>query len=215
MEAVLNNIRKCAVIVAHPDDETLWSGGLILMNPQIQWEIITLCRKSDADRNPKFHTALNIFNAAGAMGDADDGPQQERLAVFDIENTIVSLLNHGRYDLIITHNVHGEYTRHRRHEEVSEAVVNLIGNGRLITEKLFMFAYEDGGGSYCPMPMKNADVKILLPDNIWRKKYEILNSVYGFDSNSWEAKITPKEEAFWCFDSMYGLSGSIRERGKR
>ena len=209
------NFKTCAVIVAHPDDETLWAGGLILMNPQIQWEVITLCRKSDADRNPKFHKALKIFNADGAMGDADDSLGQEPLEICDIENMIVSLLDKGRYDLIITHNINGEYTRHRRHEEVGEAVVNLIGNGRLMTEKLFMFAYEDGGKSYYPMPMKNADLKILLPENIWRKKYEIVNSVYGFDSDSWEARITPKEEAFWCFDSTSGLSGSIKERGKR
>ncbi len=26
---------KCAVIVAHPDDETLWAGGLMLMHPEI------------------------------------------------------------------------------------------------------------------------------------------------------------------------------------
>ena len=209
------NCKTCAVIVAHPDDEVLWAGGLILMNPQIQWEIVTLCRKSHADRNPKFYNALKIFNAAGAMGDMDDEPQQEPLGIFNVENTIISLLNHGRYDLIITHNAGGEYTRHRRHEEVGEAVVNLIGNDRLVTKKLFMFAYEDGGKSYYPRPMQSADWKILLPDDIWRKKYEIVNCVYGFDSNSWEAKITPKEEAFWCFDSMYGLSGLIKERGNR
>jgi LmbE family N-acetylglucosaminyl deacetylase len=26
---------ECAVIVAHPDDETLWAGGLMLMHPEI------------------------------------------------------------------------------------------------------------------------------------------------------------------------------------
>ena len=26
---------KCAVIVAHHDDETLWAGGLMLMHPEI------------------------------------------------------------------------------------------------------------------------------------------------------------------------------------
>ena len=27
----------CAVIVAHPDDETLWAGGIILMYPEANW----------------------------------------------------------------------------------------------------------------------------------------------------------------------------------
>ena len=52
---------KCVVIVAHPDDETLWAGGTILMNPENQWTIITLCRRDDPDRNPKFYAALKIL----------------------------------------------------------------------------------------------------------------------------------------------------------
>ena len=33
---------KCVVIVAHPDDETLWAGGTILMNPDNDWTKTTL-----------------------------------------------------------------------------------------------------------------------------------------------------------------------------
>ena len=29
-------VGKCAVIVAHPDDETLWAGGTMLMHPDCQ-----------------------------------------------------------------------------------------------------------------------------------------------------------------------------------
>jgi len=53
---------NAVVIVAHPDDETLWAGGTILMHPETQWTILTLCRMSDPDRSPKFNKAMrNIF----------------------------------------------------------------------------------------------------------------------------------------------------------
>ena len=41
---------NAVVIVAHPDDETLWAGGTILMHPETHWTILTLCRTSDPDR---------------------------------------------------------------------------------------------------------------------------------------------------------------------
>jgi LmbE family N-acetylglucosaminyl deacetylase len=46
--------KAVAVIVAHPDDETLWAGGTILSHPSWQWFIVCLCRGSDKDRAPKF-----------------------------------------------------------------------------------------------------------------------------------------------------------------
>ena len=50
--------RSAAVIVAHPDDETLWGGGVILSRPAWWWTIVTLCRGSDPDRAPKFARVL-------------------------------------------------------------------------------------------------------------------------------------------------------------
>jgi hypothetical protein len=38
---------NAAVIVAHPDDETLWAGGMILTHPGYNWFVASLCRKSD------------------------------------------------------------------------------------------------------------------------------------------------------------------------
>ncbi len=48
------NSKKVAIIVAHPDDETLWAGGTILSHPAWECFIICLCRGSDADRAPRF-----------------------------------------------------------------------------------------------------------------------------------------------------------------
>ena len=203
---------KCAVIVAHPDDETLWAGGVILMNPEKEWCVVTICRKSDVDRNPRFYKALEVLSATGGMGDMDDGSGQEPLECRDVESEILSLLPEMEYDLIITHSVRGEYTRHRRHEEVAEAVLRLLESKQIITGELWMFAYQDGGGKKKPEPIENADKLVVLPEDILKSKRNVIIDVYGFNEDSWEAKIVPKEESFWVFSSIAGIREWIKER---
>ncbi|KPK45309.1 MAG: hypothetical protein AMJ65_00195 [Phycisphaerae bacterium SG8_4] len=190
---------KCAVIVAHPDDETLWVGGTMLMHLDCQWTVVTLCRKSDADRAPKFFEALKRFGASGAMGDLDDEPDQIPLSSLEVQDCILELLSSKRFDLIFTHSIGGEYTRHLRHEEVGRAVLALRRGGRLHCERLFTFAYEDGGGEYLPTAVKDADLAIKLPQQIWQRKYDVITDIYGFAPGSFEARTTPREEAFLQF----------------
>lgn len=188
---------NCAVIVAHPDDETLWAGGTLLMHPDSRWTIVSLTRKSDPDRAPKFHKVMEQYHATGIMGDLDDGPEQKPLRTIDVEDAIMDLLPSHRYDLVLTHSLWGEYTRHRRHEEVAKAVMALRDSQRVSTGDLWMFAYEDGGGKYLPRPAVNCDVTIRLPRDVWQRKYEIITGAYGFAPDSFEAKTTPREETFW------------------
>ena len=188
---------RCAVIVAHPDDETLWVGGLILMHPEVSWTVVTICRKSDPDRAPRFFKALRKLNAAGCMADLDDGPEQTPLDNAEIQETVMLLLPSEKYDLIITHGQSGEYTRHLRHEETARAVLALCSNKRLRTDRLWTFAYEDGDRKYLPRAIEQADLLIKLTDEIWQEKYNIITNIYGFDEYSFEARTTPGIEAFW------------------
>jgi len=190
---------NCAVIVAHPDDETLWAGGTILMHSESKWTMVTLCRRSDPDRAPKFFEALNRLKATGVMGDLEDGLEQSPLASDEVQNTILALLPGEEFDLVITHGLRGEYTRHRRHEEVGKAVTALWESERVFAKELWRFAYEDSGGKYLPLAVQDADIRTKLPNKIWQKKYDIITEVYGFGADSFEAKTTPREEAFWRF----------------
>ncbi len=195
--------KTVAIIVAHPDDETLWAGGTILSNPSWQWFIVCLCRGSDNDRAPKFLKALQILGSEGIMGDLDDGPEQKPLDENEPEHTILKLLPHRHFDLIISHNPGGEYTRHIRHEETGKAVIKLWLSGRIFTNELRIFAYEDGNKEYYPRPIKNSSFYHRLAKRIWLKKYRIITEIYGFEKRSFEAETTPRAESFWQFTDSH------------
>lgn len=188
-----------AVIVAHPDDETLWAGGEILMQPNDSWFIASLCRKNDLDRAPKFKKVLAAYRAKGKMADLDDGPEQLPLASELVEETVLKILPERNYDLIITHSPFGEYTKHQRHEEVGKAVINLWKERKIVTNALWLFAYEDGNKTYYPRSIEDADFCKKLPLKIWLEKYRIITELYGFEKSGFEAKTTPEKEAFWQF----------------
>jgi LmbE family N-acetylglucosaminyl deacetylase len=191
--------RDAAVIVAHPDDETLWAGGTILSYPSWKWHIVTLCRASDPDRAPKFLRLLNDLGATGKMADLDDGPEQVPLRDAEVQQAIMRMLPARHFDLVICHNPAGEYTRHLRHEEVGRAVITLWNTGQLSTRELWIFAYEDGGKHYMPRAIESASIYTVLPASIWQRKYRIITGTYGFPPEGFEARITPRAEAFWRF----------------
>ena len=195
--------KSIAVIVAHPDDETLWAGGTILSHPNNKWFIVCLCRASDTERAARFSNALILLKAQGVMGDLDDGPNQHLLDEKELENEILRLLPNTPFDFIITHDSSGEYTKHLRHEEVNKAVFTLWHDEKITANELWTFAYEDGNKTYFPKAIEYANIFELLSENIWLRKYDLITKTYGFEENSWEAETTPLAEAFWQFKDSH------------
>ena len=191
--------KTVAVIVAHPDDETLWAGGIILSHPAWQWFIVCLCRGNDEDRSSRFYNTLRILKSEGIMGDLDDGPEQKPLEEKEVEQAILKLLPAKHFDLIISHNPTGEYTRHRRHEEAGKAVIKLWDTGKISTNGLWTFAYTDDNKKHYPVAVENASIYKPLSKRIWLRKYRIITETYGFEKNGFEAKTTPRAESFWQF----------------
>lgn len=191
--------KKAAVVVAHPDDEIIWTGGSVLLHPEWEWTIAVLCRKSDEDRAPRFGRILKQIGAHGAMADLDDGPEQTPLSLSTVKKAILSLLAERRYDYLISHSPRGEYWRHRRHEETGRAVAALWCSGLIRSTVLFLFAYEDGRGRYPPRPVEGAHIRTHLPAALFKEKRRLITEIYGFSPESPEVRAALPVESFWSF----------------
>src|SRR3989344_6746174 len=108
-------IKKALVIVAHPDDETIWMGSTILKNKDYDWTILSLCRKNDKDRFPKFMKVCSLYGANGIINNMDDESIM-KLSISKVREKILEVLKNLEYDYIYTHGENGEYG-HQRHIE--------------------------------------------------------------------------------------------------
>jgi hypothetical protein len=133
------------------------------------------------------------------MGDLDDGPEQIPLEVNVIEQAILNLLPAKHFDLIISHNPTGEYTRHLRHEETGKAVIKLWNAGKISTDELWIFAYDDSDKKHYPVAVEEASIYRTIMKRIWLRKYSIITETYGFEKGGFEAETTPRAESFWQF----------------
>ncbi len=182
---------KVLVVVAHPDDETIWVGGTLLKNSE-KWNMIifSLCRKDDKDRAPKFKRACNILNAKSFMSDLED----EKLNKIPLNESIKRIKKFsGAYDMIFTHGKNGEYG-HIRHKDVHNAINRMLENKLLSCKELFYFSYEKKG-KYA-YPKKNSDMFIYLNGNLFKKKKMLIRDVYGFQKNGFEDICCREAEAF-------------------
>jgi len=185
-------MKNVLVIVAHPDDETIWMGGLLLEHKDWKVTIISLCRKYDKDRSLKFKKACKIFKAKYHISDLEDEklidiPREE------IIKRIKKFCKNKKYDYIFTHGKNGEYG-HKRHLDINKAVEEMIKNKLLLSKKVFFFSYLKNK-KFC-YPNRNADKFIKIKVNTFNRKKSLIKEVYGFNENSFEEKSCKSEEAF-------------------
>lgn len=196
MSAESRNDFRCAVIVAHPDDEIIWCGGLIRRHPEWNWTVLSLCRGDDGDRAPRFLRACQAIGASGVICNLDDSsPPIEIRPRQDIGRHVAEHLGGVPWDLCLTHGMNGEYG-HPRHVQVHSAVLSMRADGLLECAQLWTFAYDCLPVSGRCLPAGGADVLLKLTRRELTEKKRLIREVYGFRPRSFEDRACISPEAF-------------------
>lgn len=196
--------KQILVIVAHPDDETIWMGGTLLRNKK-NWNttIISLCRSSDKDRAPKFKKVCKILGVRGFIFNLYD-ESSIKIPLSKHKNLILKVAEKN-YDIIFTHNNNGEYG-HIRHKETHKAVKQLLKQKKLNSKKTFFFSYLKRKNNFQGYAICNSSANKLIKLNdkeLSMKKY-IIKEVYGFQEGGFEEKSSGKVEAFDELSEPFG-----------
>jgi glycosyltransferase involved in cell wall biosynthesis/LmbE family N-acetylglucosaminyl deacetylase len=121
------------MVVAHPDDESLFGGQELLRDPG--WTVICLTNGDHAHRRNQFFTALERVGACGEIWAYPDMPGRSKLPdearadwavhISEITERLLELATQYSFAKIVTHNQLGEYG-HEHHKMAHEIVTRIF-----------------------------------------------------------------------------------------
>ncbi len=186
LDTVDLNKAKKLMIVAHPDDETIWGGGHLLQDMG-RYLVVCITAGTDPVRDEELKNAMAICQAQYlklGFPDLDRQQKQDRwkTAGTDIRATLEIVMTAKNWQSIVTHNPRGEYG-HRHHKMTSRFVTSVFRK-RLKKDNLFYFGayykprYREKLRRHHPLPENIANTKVtkMLPEYASqagpRKSYE-------------------------------------------
>ena len=140
------NIDDCTnlMIVAHPDDETLW-GGAHLMNEK--WFVVCMTNGYFQTRKDEYFKVLDKLGVKGIILDypdiykGNDGKwkiDSWKYVLDGLGTDISKIINYKNWNQIVSHSPTGE-TGHFHHKYVNNAVVTTCKNNAGKYDKLWFF----------------------------------------------------------------------------
>lgn len=156
------------ICVAHPDDETIFFGGLILRKEANRLPWVVLCVTSDGneDRKRQFHEACDALGVDSPMWWGFPDRYEQRLNVNELSERLRAEFSNPPEN-IYTHCIIGEYG-HPHHQDVSFAVHTAFRDH----PRVFAVAYN----AY-------PDFTIALSEADFEKKSYILTKIYGSETS--------------------------------
>ena len=190
--------RRALAVVAHPDDETIWLGGTILLNPKVRWTIFCLSRKSDQDRRPKFERVCARYGAEAIISDLDDcGRLSLKRSIPVIKRLLTLKLKNRRFAYCFTHGENGEYG-HLRHIGIHQALKAWDPRRRLKCSRIFAFNYQKAPKGRRPSMVmaKDSDYFLKLSPKIFAEKKAIQSLMHGYPYNGIDNSLCTRTEGF-------------------
>lgn len=104
--------RKALLLVAHPDDEALFAGGLVLRYPEWEWHIVHMT--GSEERRRQFETVVREWRIYGVnIASMRNFEFEDRYRPSDRRLWLAALAKEDcEYDIVFTHNARGEYGHH-------------------------------------------------------------------------------------------------------
>lgn len=161
---------KRIMIVAHPDDESIF-GGLHLLKHK--YFIVVVTNGNNPIRKAEFQHMLKVTRNDGVILSYPDKTNGKRdnwkTSYSNIYQTLESYLTKVHYDKIVTHNKTGEYG-HIHHKMVHRLVTDICEHHQL-THNLYYF-----GKYYRPNQISKA--KHRMSNANYEAKYQMIENVY-------------------------------------
>lgn len=152
------------MIVAHPDDETIWGGMHLLKD---KYFVVCLTNGNNDIRSKEFFDVMDKTPGQGIMlnyPDKTNGKRDDWKSSYSkIEDDLNYLLSLKSFKTIVTHNPKGEYGH--QHHKMTSAIVTSIAKDLNVTDNLNYF------GRY------------------YRKTNPILPMEYTYDEDSLKQKL--------------------------
>jgi LmbE family N-acetylglucosaminyl deacetylase len=182
------------LLVAHPDDETLFAGGLMLAHPSWEWHVV--CMTGVQERRAQFDTAMECFRREGVnIASTRNHEFEDRYRPADRRLWLAALAKEdtSSWDIVFTHGYRGEYGHHHH------VWLNLIAH------LLYVNVWDFWQPEVERLPQLLKTLTVAIPSD--SRKAAIFTHAYG------DIAAGLRENAPWVTEPMYSGSPEFFTQG--